>query len=265
MSLGARAALKVILRLEPQLQNPSDNEPLYLSLQQDSKGKSGDVRDVLCVRKQNEWEIGISCKHNHSAVKHSRLSQSIDFGMQWFEVPCSEEYFKTIAPLFNELKDMKKQKILWRDVLNKEERFYIPLLEAFIEELKRLDSVNPGIIPRKLLNYLLGRNDFYKVITLDNRKLTQVQAYNIFGTLNRHAEGVRPQTRIQQLKFPTKFFNIDFKEDSKNTINIICDSGWAVSMRIHNASSKVEPSLKFDVGLIGVPPILYTHFEPWEE
>jgi hypothetical protein len=34
-------------------------------------------------------------------------------------------------------------------------------------------------------------------------------------------------------------------------------------MRIHSARSLVEPSLKFDIGLIGVPPTLYTQFEPW--
>jgi hypothetical protein len=264
MSLGARAAVKVILRLEPQLQNASSNVPLYLSLQEDSKGKAGDVRDVLCIRRQNEWEIGLSCKHNHSAVKHSRLSQTIDFGELWFEIPCSNEYFQVITPLFDELRELKKQKMLWRDVLDKEERFYIPLLKAFMEELKGLDTTNPGIIPKRLLSYLLGRNDFYKVITIDSKELTKVQAYNIYGDLNRHAESVRPQTRIQQLKLPTKFFDIGFKDNSNNTINITCDGGWAVSMRIHNASSKVEPSLKFDVELIGVPPTLYTHFEPWE-
>lgn len=35
-------------------------------------------------------------------------------------------------------------------------------------------------------------------------------------------------------------------------------------MRIHNASSKVEPSLKFDVQIKGMPPELYSHYEPWE-
>lgn len=265
MCLGARAAIKIILRLEPQLQNPSDNIPLYLSLQDDSKGIAGDVRDVICIRKQNGWEIGFSCKHNHSAVKHSRLSQSINFGELWFEIPCSVEYFEEIAPLFNELKVMKKNKVLWRDVIDKEARFYIPLLSAFVKELNKLDSANPGVIPQRLLRYLLGRNDFYKVITLDSKELTKVQVYNLYGTLNRHAGTVRPQTRIQQLNLPSKFYDIDFKESSNNTINITCDGGWAISMRIHNASSKVEPSLKFDVSLIGVPQTLYSHFEPWKE
>ena len=35
-------------------------------------------------------------------------------------------------------------------------------------------------------------------------------------------------------------------------------------MRIHNASSRVEPSLKFDVQLISFPSSVYAQVEPWE-
>lgn len=263
MNLSANAAVRVILRLEPQLQNPLTNIPLYLSIQEDTTGIAGDVRDVLCIRRQNEWEMGLSCKHNHSAVKHSRLSPSIDFGSKWFGIPCSEDYFATINPLFDELREMKSSGVLWRDIINKEERFYSPLLVAFIDELRRLDSDNPGEIPRRLLRYLIGSNDFYKVITNTRREVTQIQTFNLYGTLNRNAGTVRPQTRIQQLTMPSRFFDISFKPNSGNTVHVTCDQGWGISLRIHNASSRVEPSLKFDVTLVGVPPSLYTHYEPW--
>ncbi|WP_416199088.1 MAG: Restriction endonuclease [Sporanaerobacter sp.] len=264
LTLGANAAVRVILRLEPQLENPLDNIPLFLTIQEDAVGISGDVRDVLCIRKQNKWEIGISCKHNHSAVKHSRLSSTIDFGKIWFDIPCSKEYFDTINPLFNELREMKEKKMLWRDLIDKEERFYIPLLNAFVKELNRLDKENPGEIPKRLLSYLLGANDFYKVITMDNRKVTKIQAFSMYGTLNRTAGKVRPQVKLPTLNLPSRFYDISFKPNSKNTILVVADGGWTISMRIHNASSKVEPSLKFDVQLVGVPPSLYTHHEPWE-
>lgn len=263
MDLAANAAIRVILRLEPQLQNPLDNSPLYLSIQEDSAGISGDVRDVLCIRKQNQWEVGLSCKHNHSAVKHSRLSPNINFGQVWFGIPCSPQYFEEINSMFEELRMLKSKGIFWREVENKEERFYIPLLKAFMKELRRLDVENPGEIPGKLLSYLLGVNDFYKVITNDKREVTQVQAYSLYGTLNRVAGKIKPQVRIPQLGMPKRFFDIDFKPSSRNTIHVVCDGGWTISMRIHNASSKVEPSLKFDVNLIGVPPTLYTHHESW--
>ena len=76
---AALRASEIIIRLEPQLEYPDKNIPLVLSLQADAEGMKGDVRDVLCIRRQNEWEIGLSCKHNHKAVKHSRLSATIDF------------------------------------------------------------------------------------------------------------------------------------------------------------------------------------------
>ena len=39
---------------------------------------------------------------------------------------------------------------------------------------------------------------------------------------------------------------------------MILDEGWQISFRIHNASLKLETSLKFDINLIGNPPILFT-------
>lgn len=263
MNEGANAATRVILRLEPQLEHPLTNVPLYLAVQEDAMGIVGDVRDVICVRRQNNWEIGLSCKHNHSSVKHSRLSSNIDFGAQWLGIPCTKEYFNMINPLFDELKEMKENGQYWRNIHNKERRFYRPLLQAFMEELRRIDQQNPGVIPQRLLNYLLGRNDFYKVITHDRKRVTQVQSFNIYGSLNRSAGTARPLINVPQLTMPTRFFNIDFKPKSGNTIIVACDNGWTISMRIHNARSLVEPSLKFDVRLIGVPTELYTQYEPW--
>ena len=263
MRLAASAAIRLILRLEPQLQNPLTNIPLLLSIQKDSRGIDGDVRDVLCIRRQNNWELGLSCKHNHYAVKHNRLSPSINFGKQWFGRPCSENYFTSITPLFNKLKTMRNKGFFWRDIDNKEEKFYIPLLKAFVNELTKLDAKNPKEIPRRLLRYLLGSNDFYKIIADTQKKVTHIQAFNLDGTLNRKAGTVRPETRIQQLKMPSRFLDIRFKPNSGTTILVACNQGWGISLRIHSAKSKVEPSLKFDVKLTGIPVTLYTHHELW--
>lgn len=264
MDSAANAAIRVLLKMEPQLENPYENTPLHLSIQEDATGMTGDVRDVLTIRMQNDWVVGISCKHNHTAVKHSRLSSKLDFGEIWFGKPCSSTYFESIAPLFNELRDMKSNQQLWRNVKHKDERFYVPILEAFMKELRRLDAAHDKTIPHKLLGYLLGKSDFYKIITHDKKKITQIQAFNLYGTLNRSAGNVRPQIRLPQLSLPNRFFDINFKPGSKNTIEIVCNEGWTVKMRIHNASSLVEPSLKFDVTLIGIPPGLYTHYESWQ-
>ncbi len=263
---AANAATRVISRLEPQLEYPGNNKPLYLTLQSDAQGIKGDVRDVLCLRKQNEWEIGFSCKHNHHAVKHSRLSASIDFGKEWFNIPCHQQYFDEVVPLFNKLKQIRedsKATALWSDIIDKSATYYIPLLKSFMDELKRIDKDNPNKIPALLINYLIGKNDFYKVITDDSHKTTRVEAINIAGTLNKQAEGHKSIVSIEKLKLPSKFYHIDFKDNSDNTIEVVCDEGWSISMRIHNASSRVEPSLKFDVNLISLPSSVHAQVEPW--
>lgn len=266
---AASAAARVIVPLEPQLKYPGIHGPLYLTLQTDAQGQQGDVRDVLCLRRQNSWEVGLSCKHNHDAVKHSRLSDKIDFGKEWFDISCSENYFNEILPLFSELRDIRDTSkksgapALWSEIADKEDKYYIPILRAFIQELKRLDAENPNTIPKLLIHYLIGKNDFYKVITDDAKQYTRVEAININGSLNRSAEGRSSLAKVDKLKLPTRFYHVDFKPNSKNTIEVVCDEGWTVSMRIHNASSKIEPSLKFDVKLISLPGTIYAETEPW--
>lgn len=265
MRKAAAAAVVTLARLEPQLSYAGKNKPLYLTIQKDVSGEAGDVRDVLAIRQQNDWEIGISVKHNHDAVKHSRLSNTIDFGLQWFRTPCSSDYFATIGPIFQELSNLRDSSIMWRDLENKEGRFYVPILNAFKEELLSLYALHGSLIPQELMKYLLGRVDFYKLIADTKRKVTKLQAFSFFGTLNNPAGKVRPMHRIPQVKLPEVIHSVDFKAGSKTTLLIVCDEGWQLSARIHNASSAVEPSLKFDIKLIGQPPTVYSHDEPWGE
>ncbi len=262
MDKAAMAAVRVIVRLEPLLQN-SSGQNLHLTLQPDKAGREGDVRDILAIRKDLDWEIGISCKHNHNAVKHSRLSKGIDFGDKWLQIPCSNEYFKDITPIFDRLTALRNEKVQWKEIKNKDEEVYIPLLDSFVKELRRLEAENPVVVPQRFLNYLLGKNDFYKVISKNNKKVTQISAFNIYGTLNKSFKKIKPQTIVPKLIMPTKFYDISYKPKSKNTIIATCDNGWTISMRIHSASTLVESSLKFDVNLIGIPQTLYTQYEPW--
>ena len=269
LDAAARASVRIIKRLEPRLVESNGNEPLFLSLQADAAGIKGDVRDMLCIRKQNGWEIGLSCKHNHHAVKHSRLSDTIDFGQEWLGVPCSKEYFEKVVPLFVELREIRDKSkeegnpALWNDVEGKAEKYYIPVLQAFMEELSKIASENENV-PEKLIRYLLGRYDFYKVITDDKNRTTRVEAINIAGTLNQQSGAVKAITKVPLLKMPTQFYHIGFKSGSDNTIEVVCDEGWQISMRIHSASSRIEPSLKFDVQLISLPSSVHTQIEPWE-
>ncbi|MDR2647662.1 MAG: HaeIII family restriction endonuclease [Oscillospiraceae bacterium] len=266
MHSAAVAAGKALMRLEPQLTYVDTSDSIFLSLQTDAMGISGDVRDVLCVRKQSGWQIGLSCKHNHHAVKHSRLSASIDFGAKWFSVPCSNAYFDAVRPLFLALEDIRKTSIpapLWGNVFQKEETYYLPVLHAFMDELVRLDVAYPKTIPTGLIRYLIGANDFYKIIADNVRRITRVEAINLEGKLNQPSPARSAIVNTPRLKYPTRFFHVGMRPDSTTTAEVVCDEGWALSFRIHSASSRVEASLKFDINLISLPKTIYAQVEPW--
>ena len=74
-----------------------------LAISQDFLGQSGDVRDVII--KGESKTIGFSCKNNHRAFKHSRLSGSIDFVRQWgiSRSGASPIYWNAVKPIFAKL------------------------------------------------------------------------------------------------------------------------------------------------------------------
>jgi hypothetical protein len=79
--LSASFAVNFLIDIEPRLSNDiGKGDILQLEILSDNYGQCGDVRDVLAIRLLQKWEIGVSAKNNHHAVKHSRLSASIDFG-----------------------------------------------------------------------------------------------------------------------------------------------------------------------------------------
>lgn len=262
LSCAANAGARVLMRAEPKLANITPNERLTLQIQADAAGIGGDVRDVLCIKSDLNWNIGISCKHNHAAVKHSRLSQTINFGNDWFGASCSQAYFSQIRPIFSRLGELRQRGALWSSMDDKENTVYIPVLNAFMTELRRLSETHINL-PELLVEYLIGNQDFYKIISIENMNSTRIQAFNFLGSLNQSYGNIRPTIRIPRLRLPTRFYNIDFKENSRTTIEVACDNGWQISLRIHNASSHVEPSLKFDVQLISTPQEVFYHDEPW--
>lgn len=248
---SANAAIHTIFDMEPLILEDG-NDQLNLKIQKDSEGESGDVRDILIIRRNIQWEIGLSIKHNHFAVKHSRLSPSIDFGQKWFGVSCSDTYWDSVNPIFSFLKEQKKNGLKWSELNDKENDVYIPLLKAFIDEI--MDSYQDHQdIPKKMVEYLLGEFDFYKVISVDNKKTTQIQTYNLRGTLNRPSKSQKAKISVPISALPTRIISLDFKPNSTNTVELYMDNGWQFSFRIHNASTKVETSLKFDIQIIGMP------------
>jgi hypothetical protein len=104
---------------------------------------------------------------------------------------------------------------------------------------------------------LIGNQDFYKVIKGNNK--VEIQAYNLYGTLNLPFETVKPKAKVSKLKLPNRLIEVVFKEDSQTTLLVTLNEGWQISFRIHNASSRIEPSLKFDINLVSAPHTLFTN------
>ena len=246
--ITASASINFLIDIEPRLSNGINKDDiLVLELVSDKAGQTGDVRDVLIIRSIQKWEIGISAKNNHRAVKHSRLSQKINFGEKWLGVSCSQDYFQEIKPIFDMLTDLRAEdkSTKWTSIVNMHEVVYIPILNAFRKELLRLDKENPNVVAENLVQYLIGNQDFYKVIK--GKKKVEIQAYNLHGTLNLPFEKVKPKAKIPKLKLPTRLIEIVYQENSTTTLLVSLNEGWQISFRIHNASSRVEPSLKFDI------------------
>lgn len=257
MLASAKAGVNAIIKMEPKIIEDGTN-PITVSIQPDSVAGSGDIRDVLIIRHDIKWEIGISVKHNHEALKHSRLSKKIDFGNAWYGIPVTKQYFDEISLLFTKLQNLKTQGVKWRDVPNKEQSVYIPVLNAFMGELQRAYTNHNDNVTTGLIKYLLGSNgyDYYKVIHHNNHT-AKVIPYNIYGLLNQASDTKAPDTLIPTITLPTRIIELAFKDNSKATVHLTMDNGWAISFRIHNASSKVEPSLKFDIQLLGQPSSLF--------
>ncbi|AVG73877.1 HaeIII family restriction endonuclease [Helicobacter pylori] len=249
---SAKQGVLLLLDCEPLLSEvigSSQNE-ITLSLQKDKLGEIGDIRDILIYF--DRFCIGLSIKHNHDAVKHSRLSKDLDFGGKWLGVRVSQNYKDTIKPLFERLENAKKEGMLWRDFPNKEQEIYAPLLQAFKKEVLRIDENKKNKVPQKMVEYLLGKYDFYKAILLEREQKTKLEAYHFNNTLNRSMKN-KPKRIIPLSKLPTRMIYFDFKPKSFNTLELVLNEGWSFSLRIHNASSKVEPSLKFDIKLLSIP------------
>lgn len=258
--ITASAAINFLIDIEPRLSNGINKDDiLVLEIVSDQAGQTGDVRDVLIIRSLQKWEIGISAKNNHRAVKHSRLSLNIDFGEKWLGVPCSQNYLDEIRPIFDMLANLKAadKSTKWTSIENMHQVVYIPILDAFRKELLSLDKENPDIVAENLVQYLIGNEDFYKVIK--GNKKVEIQAYNLSGTLNLPFESIKPKARIPKLKLPSRLIEIVYQDNSTTTLLVSLNEGWQISFRIHNASSRVEPSLKFDINLVSAPHTLFTN------
>lgn len=262
---AAKTGAKMLFPLEPEFLHGSG--ALTLSLNTDSAGKSKDkdVRDVLCLRSEDNWEIGISCKHNHAALKHPRVTENLDFGSDWIGYPCSRDFISTARAIVDPLHEYREVGKNWDAVPDKWDTFYVPLLRAHLEEIIRLCAEHDDV-PAKLLTYFFGAKDFYKLISNENGKTTRLIAFNMSDTLSCPVGKFKPVAHMPKIKLPTRLIEGRFKEGSKTTIQLTFDGGWVVEMRLHNKDkAATHTSLAWDVNLTGLPHGVYQSERPWYE
>lgn len=75
----------------------------------------------------------------------------------------------------------------------------------------------------------------------------------MYGTLNQATKNKKPILTPSIVNLPENLLFLDFKPKSKTTVLMAFDNGWQFSFRIHNAKDVLEPSLKFDIQIIGMP------------
>lgn len=250
--LSAASVTSTIFAMEPNILEVS-SDTLDIYIQSDQEGQEADVRDIILRRNDIVWEIGLSVKHNHLAIKHSRIARSLDFGKKWYGVPCSSMYWEEVKSVFDFLESEKKQGTLFSELENKDLQIYLPLLNAFVKEIERQVRGNTDIAQR-FVGYLLSRYDFYKIISHDEHRITTIQSFNMYGTLNLPSKKGKPIVKVQRVNLPQNMLYIGLKSGSMSTVLLSFDNGWQFSFRIHNNANKiVEPSLKFDICIEGIP------------
>lgn len=247
------ASLAVQHIIEKESATLVSRQPQGIWIASDSLGQKGDVRDVIV--KCSNSEIGISCKTNHDDFKHSRLSGTANFVKKWGLDPegCSQDYWDSVKPLFAELKEIRRSsgaKALWSDQKDVPNRFYWKVLDAFEAELLRLtapDSPRASEVTKNLISYIIGNHDFYKVISRPDQ--VEIQGFNLVGTL-----------AVSKTRYPEHVIGIDRLDGGQYSKTVRFNRGFTFNFRIHSASSRVEPSLKFAVSAISLPPSeIYTN------
>jgi len=266
MRLAAKAGLKKILDMEPRMVFAPKNDPLIISSNPASNGIEGDVRDIVMIRQLSQsrrrghqvdinqhhpWEIGISAKWNNDVIKNPRLAEHLDFCQSWFGFPCSGEYWQDITQPMNYVRAHLGRN--WSELLRKRELVYLPMTNAFINEVSRQSQAHSNL-PELLVNYLIGKFDFYKMIAKRDQQITNVQVFNLRGNLNQVDDRNLPMIHInsQSNQRPTRIVSIGHYRVRDSWVEIILDNGWQFTLRLHNAETKLFQASSSISGFPGV-------------
>lgn len=279
---AARVAAMYLRMVEPVLQ-PDKKVYGILCAMPDTAGTKGDVRDIaFSIYEDKEHQrlirdIGISCKNNHEAVKHPRITEEPDFAKVWTEnkFHCSVKFIKGMEEILCKIDDFAHKYKKWSAVDDKMDTIYYPIIKLFVEEIKRLGITNESDnlerqddakkFTQLFFEYMFGTQDFYKFIKEDSSNATKVYPYNMHGSLMRPYNGHKNEQAVQTITMPEEIVEVRIKPKSKTTIEIYFDQ-WIISMRLHNADTKItRTSLKFDVQIKAQPRKVMGTVLPWIE
>lgn len=279
---AAKVAAAYLRMTEPIFNAP---EGLYavLSAMPDNAGVKGDVRDVCFTvydgknKTKVVKELGISCKNNHEAVKHPRITEDPDFAKEWTKgkFECSEEFLNKMEDIQITIENYQNKYNTWSEVEDKMDTVYYPIVNAFVDELRRLGMVSEnaseeerkkaGEFSRLFFEYMFGTMDFYKFIKDDKAKATTVYPYNMHGSLMKTYKGIKNEQAVPCVTMPEEMVEVRVKPKSKTTLEIYFDQ-WIISMRLHNADSSIrKTSLKFDVQIKAQPKKVMSSILPWQQ
>lgn len=223
-------------------------EASEVRLQSYQAAQSGDVRDVLV--EVEDGLIGISAKNNSDEMRALRLSDEIDFGSVWTDYPVSRDYWRAVNPTFKTLSDLRDQRVNFRDITNKRETVYLPILIAFEDEVKRLMQSFGTRFIQRFYCHVVGTQDFYKVVRKSSH--VEVWSFNLWGGVNWG----------QRWRLPTQIVNIRRNPRRMAHLTMAFDNGSQLSFRLHNAKTMAEPSLKFSITFDGLPAVAAAHQIP---
>jgi hypothetical protein len=105
---------------------------------------------------------------------------------------------------------------------------------------------------------LIGDYDYYRIV--QHGAGAKLAVFNFNGSLNSSALK-EPTVHLRKLELPKRIVDLEFARTesgmtSSTTLILMCDSGWQISFRLHNAEKIVQPSLKFDIKLLRTPDSL---------
>ena len=75
-------------------------------------------------------------------------------------------------------------------------------------------------MPRKMIEYLIGIEDYYKVVSRDSKRLTMIHTFNMHDTLNKPSENKVSAITVPVVELPTRLVALEFKPGSTNTVEM---------------------------------------------